>query len=108
MFECRIEKDSHPDATVLRIRGEIDQRTSDAFGEHLAAIAADGHHLIVDLSEVDYFDASGLRFLDIVQQRCRAQGRLLLLVSPSIEDLSPRLTSAPIHQSFTMLQEIFL
>lgn len=82
MFECRIEKDSHPDATVLRIRGEIDQRTSDAFGEHLAAIAADGHHVIVDLSEVDYFDASGLRFLDIVQQRSRAQGRLLLLVSP--------------------------
>lgn len=71
--------------TVAPVHGEIDLATADALRDHLLRTARDcGHHcLVVDLSGVGFFDASGVRALVAVHHELTRQGRHLALAEPS-------------------------
>ena len=56
-------------ARVVRLIGEIDLSNADALGDTLAAITGEGHHLVIDLSALEFMDSSGLAML------LRAAGR---------------------------------
>lgn len=72
-----------PDATVLTVSGELDMasspRLADAFrGLHLAP-----RRLIVDLSGLEFIDASGLHVLLQATERTRQAGIRLTVVNAS-------------------------
>lgn len=50
--------------TVVRMEGEIDISTVAMFRAYLSRAARNGGPVVVDLSALEYFDASGLRALD--------------------------------------------
>lgn len=68
--------------TVVRVRGEVDILTAPALRTRLADAARRGRDLVVDLTEAEFFDASGLRVLDQVAALAREHGTRLALVAP--------------------------
>ena len=74
-----------PDAgEVVWLRGEHDRSTAAALSIVLArAIAAGDTDVVVDLSRVEFMDASTARVIAQARERLRVQSRLLFLRSPS-------------------------
>jgi anti-anti-sigma factor len=69
------------DYAVVALRGEFDLST--AHGLHaLAAPAASGSRIIVDLAEVAFMDCASLRELVAFQARARRAGGDLVLAGP--------------------------
>jgi anti-sigma B factor antagonist len=69
---------------IIEVGGEIDLHTAPAFrDEMLAAIAEDSPHLIVDLAEITFMDASGLSALVDALHRSRARGGSVGLAAPT-------------------------
>jgi anti-sigma B factor antagonist len=63
-MDSRFELASEAGTTVLRIRGELDIAVEDAAVEAAArAFATEPPFLVLDLSEVEFMDSSGLRAL---------------------------------------------
>lgn len=72
------------DPTVASLRGEQDLSTVPALCETLAgAIAVGGADLILDLSAVEFLDASTVRVIVAAGEFLRARSRSLVLRSPS-------------------------
>ncbi|PZG39043.1 anti-sigma factor antagonist [Spongiactinospora gelatinilytica] len=70
-------------ATTIRLTGEIDIFTSHALRERLLRVLCYSTNLLVlDLSEVSFYDASGLAVLVGIQRRARAMGITLALAAP--------------------------
>lgn len=66
--------------TVLRVTGRLDGTSVSEIRERLhTAIALDGGDLVLDLSDVDWLDVTGLAVLVDVHRRLRQQGRRLIL-----------------------------
>ncbi|MBB6347382.1 anti-sigma B factor antagonist [Nonomuraea muscovyensis] len=69
--------------TTVHLSGDIDVFSSpELHGQLLSALEHCTSLLIVDLSEVTFCDAGGLRVLVGIQQRAQAQGILLALTAP--------------------------
>ena len=84
MFKCWVE--DGPLAAIVHVRGDVDLLTASAFRACVHATASsDTNHggMIVDLSELEYIDASGLLTLEEGRQLCRQHRRELVLVAPS-------------------------
>jgi anti-sigma B factor antagonist len=77
------------DAPVVRAAGEVDLRTSPQLREVLLKVAqSKPKRLIIDLSDVDYMDSSGVGTMVEVKRLIeRAGGRLILVA------LQPRVRS---------------
>ena len=72
------------DPTIASLRGDQDLSTVPALCETLAgAIAAGGADLILDLSAVDFLDASTVRVIVATREFLRGRSRSLVLRSPS-------------------------
>ena len=72
------------DPTIALLRGEQDLSTVPALCETLAgAIAVGGADLILDLSAVEFLDASTVRVIVAAGEFLRARSRSLVLRSPS-------------------------
>ncbi|GAB3212789.1 STAS domain-containing protein [Marinactinospora thermotolerans] len=73
------------DAVVVEVHGEIDLATAGDLGERLLAAASrEGCAcLVVDLSRVRFFDASGVRTLMAVYRILTRAGRHMVLAEPS-------------------------
>lgn len=71
-----------PTGDGLAVAGEIDAHTAPALAAALVA-AVDTDPLVVDLSEVEFLDSSGLRVLIEAHQQRVADGRTLTLARPS-------------------------
>ena len=68
----------------LTLRGEFDMTgEADAQGALAAILASDPGILVLDLSELDFIDSSGVRWLVLTRERCMAEGRRLLMVPAS-------------------------
>ncbi len=83
MFECWVEKS--PLAAIVHVRGDVDLLTAPEFRAcvHTTASSDTGNGgMIVDLSELEYIDASGLLTLEEGRQLCRQHSRELVLVAP--------------------------
>ena len=79
--------DSRSTARVVAAVGRIDERTSAAFGEGLAAEVAaaadDGKALVViDLAGIEYMSSRGLRGLTLAQRRATERSVTVVLARP--------------------------
>jgi anti-sigma B factor antagonist len=69
---------------VVAAPEEIDITNADALRSALLHTAADGHRtLVVDMTQTQFCDSSGLHALIAAHKRAGAEGRQLLLVIPS-------------------------
>ena len=67
--------------TVLEFRGEIDIAAAEEIAPFLDRVTANGDvRLVIDLSQVEFFDCSGLRLLYRARGRVLAHGGELRLV----------------------------
>jgi anti-sigma B factor antagonist len=69
--------------TTLHPRGEVDLATMAAFEQTLERGIDTDRDLVVDLSELTFIDAAGLRALAAAADRLRRGGRRLRLVRPT-------------------------
>lgn len=73
------ESDSGP-AHVVAARGEIHLSTAPQLAERLAAAVDAGHiHIVVDLSDVEFIDSTGLSvLLNLLRRLDPLQGRMVI------------------------------
>ena len=73
------------EAVVVPVHGEIDIATADDTRDRLLGEAArtDCACMVVDLSRVEFFDASGRRALMAAYQRLTRDGRHMVLAEPA-------------------------
>lgn len=78
--EMEVNREEHGAATVLRPVGDIDLSRAPALRTHLVS-ALDGKpdRLVIDLSEVEYMDSSGVATLVEAMQLARSRGVQLVL-----------------------------
>ncbi|HEX5200539.1 STAS domain-containing protein [Paractinoplanes rhizophilus] len=65
--------------TTVRLRGEVDMATAAALERTLVRAIDPGSDLVVDVGELTFIDAAGLRALGRVDERMREHGRRLRL-----------------------------
>jgi anti-sigma B factor antagonist len=69
---------------VLRVIGEVDAATAPVFEDALLSVPTNrGRTLVVDLAQVGFMSAAGLRLLIDAKMRWEATGRSLRLRRPS-------------------------
>ena len=74
---------------VVRLIGEIDMATADEFQDRLlVALTDEAPGLILDLTDTDYMDSSGLKVLFITATRLREIRRGFRLVLPEESPVS--------------------
>ena len=67
--------------TVLEVAGEVDVYTAPKLRERLVGLVGDGHHhIIVDMTKVDFLDSTGLGVLVGGLKRIRSHEGSLALV----------------------------
>lgn len=82
--EAAPSSDTWPAATVVRLSGDIDIFTSKAMRTRLVDALGSSHELLVlDLSDLEFCDSSGLGVLVGVQRRARSMGITLALTAPT-------------------------
>jgi anti-sigma B factor antagonist len=70
----------HPHVVVVRLTGEVDVDTAPGLDQRLRELAAAGHpNLLIDLSEVEFMDSTGLRSIVRAQYSADSDGRRLTL-----------------------------
>lgn len=80
-FTVRSEQRGH--VVHLHIRGDLDMATSPVLEGWLAGAEANGNtSIIVDLENVAFMDATGLRIFLRAAERARRSGRRFVLVRP--------------------------
>jgi anti-anti-sigma factor len=69
---------------VVAVRGSIDHVSAPHLGRSLATVIDEGHRdVVVDLTEVEFLDSSGLTVLEDAVHRLERSGGVLALRSPS-------------------------
>jgi anti-sigma B factor antagonist len=80
----RIAVTGQPELTVLAVGGELDLNTAPDLYQALTALVDEGCvHLVVDLSEVDFCDSSGLAVLIRIRNRLDGLAGELMLAAPT-------------------------
>ena len=83
MFKCWVE--DSPMAAIVHVRGDVDLLTAPEFRTCVHTTASRDTStggMIVDLSELEYIDASGFLALEEGRQLCWQHSRELVLVAP--------------------------
>ncbi len=60
-FELRVE--AVDGASVLHVKGEVDLSTHEHLSDELTSLASEDRPIVVELSECDFIDSSGIRAL---------------------------------------------
>lgn len=80
-MDLRLDVSVHGAWSVLRVGGEVDVATAPKLRERLIALVNDQRvHLVVDLSDVDFIDSTGLGVLIGALKRVRSRDGDLHLV----------------------------
>jgi anti-sigma B factor antagonist len=80
-MDFRLEVTERDDWVVVTVAGEVDVATAPRFRELLIGQIADGHHhVVVDMTWVDFIDSTGLGVLIGGLKRIRSHGGDLRLV----------------------------
>lgn len=72
-----------PAARVLALSGDVDVGVAPAVVAQLSQILADAPAVVLDLSEVTFFDSSGVRLVDRLVRICRQEGQPWRIVAPA-------------------------
>ena len=67
---------------VARLEGEIDLANAGEIEAEVLGSLGDAGALVVDLTDVTYFDSSGMRMLDGLAGACQSAGIPLRVVAP--------------------------
>ena len=84
-----IDIESHGDAVLLVLRGDLDLATAPALRDALADVIAGDARIVVDLQAVEFLDSAGLGMLISGRKRARTAGGDLELVCSSRRVLRP-------------------
>lgn len=96
-----------PGCIVVRVTGEIDASLTDRFQEHLlAALPAASERLVVDLSDVTFFDSAGIRCLITLRQRAAERLNRLRLIMPSRPAVRRALEISALHRLFIVADDV--
>lgn len=81
----QITRETRSATLVVRVAGDLDVRTADAFREQVDDwfLASDHRRLVLNLSRVAFLDSTGLGALLGRLRRVRAAGREMVLVPPA-------------------------
>ena len=71
-----------PAARVLALSGEVDVLSAPALAAELPALLDGTGAVVLDLSDVTFFDSSGVRLVDQVARACAARPLRWRIVSP--------------------------
>ena len=87
MIEIHVQ--THEQATIVQIAGEIDAQTAPQVREQIAAQIHPGIALLLDMTGVEYMSSAGLRvLLGTYRQVQNRQGRVVLAgLSPELQDV---------------------
>jgi anti-sigma B factor antagonist len=79
------------DTLILRAIGDLDLVTTPAFEESMRrALEGDASSIVIDLMDVGFLDASGIRLVLWAQQQTRAaEGRILITESAAVRRILP-------------------
>ena len=81
LFNCRT--DELPDATLIRLEGEVDLTTAPLLEEAMQRAIDRGRDIILDLSDLTYIASSCLHVLFNGYERLNGRGKRILLAAPS-------------------------
>ncbi|MCA1832160.1 MAG: STAS domain-containing protein [Actinomycetota bacterium] len=88
------------DHIVVRLHGEIDLATSADLADEVAeAVPGTAAGLILDLSDVQYFDSSGMRMLFEVVRRLEARRQTVAVAAPDQSPMRALLKVASVHEA---------
>lgn len=82
MFSMNLGSGESGGHVVVALHGELDLVDAQAVADALGVVAARGPRIIVDLSGLDFIDASGIAALSRGRRRARGAGGDLLLAGP--------------------------
>jgi len=82
MFSMNLGSGESGSHVVVALYGELDLVDAQAVADALGAVAARGPRIIVDLSGLEFIDASGIAALSRGRRRARCAGGDLLLAAP--------------------------
>lgn len=83
MFNVELSVAGHDGYSVVALCGELDLADAPAVASHLiAAVAACGPSIIVDLADLDFIDCCGMGMLVRMLKRTRAIGGDMYLAAP--------------------------
>jgi anti-anti-sigma factor len=86
--EFSIEVDQTPHVAVLRVRGEIDLLTAPQLAARCHELAHQGlHNLVVDATDVTFFDARGVSALIEARSAFQPQGTFSVVPSSPVRRL---------------------
>jgi anti-anti-sigma factor len=74
----------HGQTLLARLTGEIDPSNAESIGRALVeAMSNQAHALVLDLSEIDHLDSSGIRLIYHLRDSLGDRGQILRLVIPA-------------------------
>ena len=104
----QINSQQYGDTVVIRLGGEFDMAVEEHFDRNLERLAADAKMIVVDLSELQFIDSSGLRALLRAWRRSEADGASMAVVPgdgqvrhtmalTGVDDVLPIAAEMPVH-----------
>jgi anti-anti-sigma factor len=92
----RIASSTRADRTAVAVTGEIDLATADAMGDAVRKHLRAGP-VLLDLSQVEFMDSSGVRVLDTLLREIDVEGWDLLIVPTLTEAVAQVLELTGVH-----------
>jgi len=74
--------DRRDGSIVARLSGEVDMSNAADIEDEIRERAEVARLLVLDLTDVSFFDSSGIRMLFAVRQQLRAEGTAMAVVAP--------------------------
>jgi anti-anti-sigma factor len=104
LVEVQIEQREGDDVVVARLTGELDISGADSTGQRIAeAVPSSARGVVVDMSDLDFIDSSGVAMLFALARRVGSRRQELRVVAPEGQPVARVLEivefdrAAPVH-----------
>lgn len=104
LVEVQIEQREGDDVVVARLTGELDIAGADSVGQRIAeAVPSSARGVVVDMTELDFIDSSGVSMLFALARRVGSRRQELRVVAPAgkpvarVLDIVEFERAAPVH-----------
>ena len=105
LVEVQIEQRDGDDIVVARLTGELDISGADSTGQRIAeAVPSSARGVVVDMSELEFIDSSGISMLFALARRVGSRRQELRVVAPDGRPVARVLQivefdrAAPVHE----------
>ncbi len=104
LVEVQIEERRGADVVVARLTGELDISGAESTGQRIAeAVPSSARGVVVDMSELEFIDSSGISMLFALARRVGSRRQELRVVAPAgkpvarVLDIVEFEKAAPVH-----------